>query len=122
MDDLLWGLGMTAAGMGTVFALLLLLSGALWIMGRLDRPAPVPAVEDGGDAGAAAPGPTVSFDRDGFDEDAIAAITIAVLTHQEIRRQQAAPAMRVHEPGSLLYASRWVANGRGSSNNTWRRN
>jgi hypothetical protein len=51
----------------------------------------------------------------------VAAITIAVLTHKSVRRREAAPAMRSYWPGSLLYASRWVASGRARQNRSWHR-
>ena len=41
-----------------------------------------------------------------------AAITVAVVTHAEHRRRQAAPETRAFAPGSQLFASRWVAVGR----------
>ena len=47
MSDLAWGLGMTVAGMGTVFALLLLLMALLYLIGWLDRPKPEPAAVGG---------------------------------------------------------------------------
>jgi len=56
-----------------------------------------------------------------LDPELVAAITVAVLTHKMIRRRQAAPAMRSYWPGSLLYASRWVATGRGRQNRSWQR-
>ena len=51
----------------------------------------------------------------------LAAITVAVLDHAEARRLQAAPAMRSYWPGSLLFASRWVASGRMRQGQSWRR-
>ena len=51
----------------------------------------------------------------------VAAITVAVLRHAEARRRQAAPAMRSYWPGSLLFASRWVAAGRMRQGQSWRR-
>jgi len=55
------------------------------------------------------------------DTDLVAAITVAVLTHHAVRRREAAPAMRSYWPGSLLYASRWVASGRARQNRSWQR-
>jgi len=55
-----------------------------------------------------------------MDPDLVAAITVAVLTHKAVRRHQAAPALRSYWPGSLLYASRWVATGRARQNRSWR--
>ena len=56
-----------------------------------------------------------------MDADLIAAIVVAVLTHKGVRRQQAAPVMRSYWPGSLLYASRWLASGRARQNRSWQR-
>lgn len=58
---------------------------------------------------------------DGLDPRLVAAITIAILRHEETRRLQAAPAMRSYWPGSLLFASRWVAAGRTRQGQSWRR-
>ncbi|HEX6828607.1 MAG TPA: OadG family transporter subunit [Burkholderiales bacterium] len=107
MENLVWGLQITALGMGLVFGLLALLWGLLTLVLRLDRePAAEPQAAD------AAPG---------MDQDLVAAITVAVLTHRGVRRHEAAPAMRSYWPGSLLYASRWVAGGRARQNQSWRR-
>lgn len=106
MENLGWGLQITALGMGLVFGLLALLWGLLNLVLRLDRePEAQPA---------AAPAP-------GMDPDLVAAITVAVLSHREMRRQEAAPAMRSYWPGSLLHSSRWVASGRARQNHAWRR-
>jgi hypothetical protein len=37
--------------------------------------------------------------------------------HQALRRKEAAPAMRQHQPGTL--PSRWVSVGRGLQNTAW---
>jgi glutaconyl-CoA/methylmalonyl-CoA decarboxylase subunit delta len=42
---------------------------------------------------------------------------IAVRAHIRVRRKQAAPAMRSHQPGTL--PSRWVATGRTRQNRSW---
>lgn len=123
MDDLLWGLMMMAVGMGVVFALLLALMFVLMLIGRLDRP---PTAEP---ADAPAPGPvvpvqaapTVRIIADGLDETQIAAITVAVISHVENRRRKAAPETRAHAPGSQLFASRWLAAGRGLQNQPFTR-
>ena len=129
MENLGWGLQMMALGMGLVFGLLALLWGLLTLVLRLDRePQSVvePAVADDAAATAAAasdpaaPAPRVAT-IDGMDADLVAAILVAVLRHKEVRRAQAAPAMRSYWPGSLLYASRWVASGRARQNTTWER-
>ncbi|WP_203568925.1 OadG family transporter subunit [Aestuariimicrobium ganziense] len=127
-----WGLMMTGVGMSVVFGLLALLWALLHLIARGDEwaarraaraeaaavaqaPAPKPV--------AAAPAsPTVTIaDPDGLDDDTIAAIAIAVIKHADVRRKQAAPEMRANAPGSQLWASRWVAVGRGLQNTPWRR-
>jgi Na+-transporting methylmalonyl-CoA/oxaloacetate decarboxylase gamma subunit len=119
MGNLNWGLQMTALGMGLVFGLLALLWGLLTLVLRLDRPPAAvagpadatPAREPQAEP-AAAPGP---------DEELVAAILVATLTHRAHRRREAAPVMRSYWPGSLLYASRWVAVGRARQNQSWQR-
>jgi Na+-transporting methylmalonyl-CoA/oxaloacetate decarboxylase gamma subunit len=110
MENIGWGLQMTVLGMGLVFALLAALWGLLTLVLRFDA-APVSVTKR--DAAAAPP--------QGMGADLVAAITVAVLTHKAVRRRQAAPAMRSYWPGSLLYASRWVATGRARQNRSWRR-
>ena len=112
MENLGWGLQMTVVGMGLVFALLAALWGLLNLVLRFDAP-PVPSAHAVKQAPAEAP-------TEEMDADLVAAITIAVLTHKAVRRHQAAPAMRSYWPGSLLYASRWVATGRARQNRSWR--
>ena len=130
MEDLQWGLMMMVVGMGVVFALLLMLTLVLMLIGRLDRPAAAEpeAIEPtlGGEelvetVPAAAPAPAVRIIADGLDEDQVAAITVAVLTHAETRRRKAAPETRAHAPGSQLFASRWLSVGRGLQNNPFTR-
>lgn len=117
MENLEFGLWMTAMGMGTVFLLLIVLMLVLQLMGRLDRrPAPTsePAEAEPAALGTdTAPG--------GLTEDEVAAIAIAVVTHARIRRAQAAPEARAYEPGSHLFASRWVGIGRGFQQQPWSR-
>jgi len=112
MENLGWGLQITALGMGLVFGLLALLWGLLNVVLRFDREPAAPPAQAQGTAQGAAPG---------MDPDLVAAITVAVLTHEAVRRHEAAPAMRSYWPGSLLYASRWVASGRARQNRSWRR-
>jgi Na+-transporting methylmalonyl-CoA/oxaloacetate decarboxylase gamma subunit len=112
MDNLGWGLQMTVVGMGLVFGLLAALWGLLTLVLRFDKP-PAPSPAEAGAAPVSAPA--------GMDPDLVAAIAVAVLTHKKVRRRQAAPAMRSYWPGTLLYASRWVATGRGRQNRTWQR-
>jgi sodium pump decarboxylase gamma subunit len=116
MDNIGFGLWMTAMGMGTVFALLILLMLVLRVIGwadaRASRRTAVAAVRgDAEDAGAV---------DDTLTAEEIAAITIAVITHARVRRGQAAPAMRQVAPGSQLFASRWVAVGRSYQNQPWK--
>ena len=131
MQDLAWGLQMTAVGMGLVFALLALLWGLLALVLRLDSgpvagapatpsiAAAVPGADSGGDAihAGAPPAPAVQ----GMEADLVAAIMVAVLTHRAVRRREAAPVMRSYWPGSMLYASRWVGAGRARQNRSWQR-
>lgn len=129
MEDLQWGLMMMVVGMGVVFALLFLLTGVLMLIGRLDRPAPAepepveatPEPADPTEAARREPAPAVRIVADGLDEDQVAAITVAVLTHAETRRRKAAPETRAHAPGSQLFASRWLSVGRGLQNNPFTR-
>ena len=107
MDNLEFGLGVTVAGLGIVFGMLLLLWLLLSLALRLERRAE-PAVLD-----AAVDPP--------LDPHLIAAITVAVIRHTDALRRQAAPAMRSHAPGSLLFASHWVASGRTRQGQPWRR-
>lgn len=121
MDNLGFGLWMAAMGMGTVFGLLVLLMLALHLIGWIDRRgdrkrgvvATAGAAAAGASAAAEAPSP--------LTQEEVAAITIAVITHARVRRLQAAPAMREYEPGSHLFANRWVGIGRGYQKQPWRR-
>ena len=130
MDNLAWGLQMTVLGMGLVFGLLALLWGLLTLVLRFDpAPAASPtAAADAGEPGApastadgAAGAPSAVPAVGGMDAGLVAAITAAVLAHKAVRRGEAAPVMRSYWPGSLLYASRWVASGRMRQNRGWHR-
>ena len=108
IESLKTGLQLTALGMGLVFLLLAALWGLMALLLKLDRaPAPVQAK---GTPAAASRVPEI-------EPDLVAAITVAVMTHQSVRRKQAAPAMRAHQPGEL--PSRWVGAGRARQNQTW---
>jgi Na+-transporting methylmalonyl-CoA/oxaloacetate decarboxylase gamma subunit len=138
MENLGFGLAVTVVGMGIVFGLLalmwLLLTLALRFEHRHDaaEPAAEPAPGAVGEVprgsapraqavpGAAGP-LRLSGVPEGLDPRLVAAITVAVLRHTETRRRQAAPAMRSYWPGSLLFASRWVAAGRMRQGQIWRR-
>ena len=113
MDDLGFGLGVTIAGLGIVFGLLAVLWLLLTIALRLEGRRVVAPTGRGPDSSAPP--------SDALDPRLIAAMSIAVLRHAEARRQQAAPAMRSFWPGSLLFASRWVAAGRMRQGQEWRR-
>jgi Na+-transporting methylmalonyl-CoA/oxaloacetate decarboxylase gamma subunit len=147
MEDLLFGLRTTVLGMGIVFGVLAILWGLLTLVVRLDARsaraaaaeaaasaaadagAPDPgtsatgtgAVVDGGPAEPAPPIVRLVGAPDDLDPRLVAAITVAILRHAEARRLQAAPAMRSYWPGSLLFASRWVAAGRTRQGQSWRR-
>jgi glutaconyl-CoA/methylmalonyl-CoA decarboxylase subunit delta len=132
MSNLGWGLQITVLGMGIVFGLLALLWGVLNLVMRFDRPEARPGVtpsggkaesaqgESGSGLPSAKPTPRV-HQVDGMDADLVAAIVVATLAHKATRRQEAAPAMRSFWPGSLLYASRWMASGRMRQNTCWHR-
>jgi Na+-transporting methylmalonyl-CoA/oxaloacetate decarboxylase gamma subunit len=102
----LWiGLKLTLYGMGLVFFLLAVLWWLIALLIRFDRP-------------AATVTPIASASRVPAVEAALlAAIVIACRAHRMARRQQAAPEMRAHEPGSL--PSRWVGVGRTRQNRSW---
>ncbi len=110
MSDLVFGLGITGVGMGLVFALLGLLWGALVVLGRLD--AVLPAEEEEEKATPEAEGGAARLDAPELDPDLLAAIAIAVGQHAALLRMQAAPEQRTTQPGSQIYASRWLAAGR----------
>ena len=121
MGEIGFGLYLAAVGMGTVFGVLLVLMLVLKLIGRLDRPASVRTRAASEPDAGTEPGPDAEApDVDGLSPELIAAITVAVVTHARVRRSQAAPAMRRVAPGSQLFASRWVAVGRGSQNQPWK--
>jgi Na+-transporting methylmalonyl-CoA/oxaloacetate decarboxylase gamma subunit len=113
-ERLSMGVNLTIMGMGLVFLLLVLLWGLLVLILRLDRE-PTRTESPG------SPGP--ARQRAGrpleMAPELFSAIAVAVLTHQAILRKQAAPSMRSHWPGSILFASRWVAAGRHQQTQNW---
>ena len=110
MENLLVGLRLTVYGMGIVFLLLGVLAVIIGALVRLARPK--------ARASKAAPRPAASAATEtGPDLALLAAIMIAVRAHIRVRRKQAAPAMRSHQPGTL--PSRWVASGRTRQNRSW---
>jgi len=87
-------------------------------------PADAVAAAAPGVAGAGLPAgtpPASAHGVDGMDAELVAAIVVATLVHKAKRRQEAAPVMRTYWPGSLLYASRWLASGRMRQNISWQR-
>jgi len=119
MENLGWGLQISALGMGLVFALLASLWGLLVLVLRFDRaPAVAPQVAL---ARETAKEDASAGDADTIDSDLLAAIVVATLTHKAVRRREAAPVMRSYWPGSQLFASRWVAIGRSRQNRSWQR-
>ncbi|MBL8324028.1 MAG: OadG family protein [Rubrivivax sp.] len=130
MNDLGWGLQITVLGMGLVFALLALLWGLLTLVLRFDQPQAdatrdAPAGAATGGALVATPGDTAATadvaSEPALEPHLVAAITAAVLVHVSQRRKAAMPDLRIHWPGSLLHASRWVASGRLRQNRTFRK-
>lgn len=118
MDDLVFGLQVTVIGLGLVFGLLALVWLLLTVAARLDARGP------GGVAAVPHPPRVDVRPLDGEPEPSlalVAAIAIAVSRHVERGRREAAPAMRTYWPGSLMFASRWVAAGRMRQGRTWRR-
>jgi sodium pump decarboxylase gamma subunit len=116
MPDIGFGLWMTVMGMGTVFALLFLLLGVLWIVGWFDQRSIRAAAEK------AAAQPQVIIDSDDeFTATEIAALTAVVLAHRKTKRPRSVPIRRVFEPGSHLFASRWVDVGRSYQHEPFRR-
>jgi sodium pump decarboxylase gamma subunit len=114
MENLGTGLRLTVYGMGIVFLLLGVLALVIGLLVRYDGPGPRERKERAAAAAAAA-----AVDRPAAvtDPALLAAIMIAVRAHIRVRRKQAAPAMRSHQPGSL--PSRWVASGRTRQNRSW---
>jgi sodium pump decarboxylase gamma subunit len=106
MDTLVTGLRLTVLGMGIVFALLGVLALIIASLVRLDQ-------AGAGETKAARARPAVVA----VEPDLIAAIAAAIAAHVRVRRKQAAPAMRSHQPGTL--PSRWVASGRTRQNHSW---
>lgn len=124
MSDLIWGLQMMVVGMGVVFALLLVLMLVLMAIGRLDVAKARKAAEPPPHKTPIPPRtwePVLEIKSDGLDAETIAAIAVAVSIHAENRRRLAAPETRSAQPGSQLFASRWLAVGRGQQNEPFRR-
>ena len=112
-ERLMTGLNITVLGMGLVFVLLALLWALLTAMLRLDRQPPREPAE------GVAPGRPQARRPVKLAPELLSAIVVAVFTHQAVLRKQAAPAMRSYWPGSILFASRWVAAGRHQQTQSW---
>ena len=104
------GIQITVIGMGLVFLLLALLWGLMTLLLRLDRSRATEAVPT-------QPGAALKKSEDQLSPETLAAVMVAVRMHRRIRRKQAAPAMRSHQPGTL--PSRWVGAGRTGQNQNW---
>jgi glutaconyl-CoA/methylmalonyl-CoA decarboxylase subunit delta len=143
LSELQVGLQITVIGMGLVFALLAFLAVLIALLLRIDNPRRRSGEEEGtrgrgeektlrGRAGEVAASseiassphiPVSSAPRRPGSRDAeltpemLAAVMVAVRMHRRIRRQQAAPAMRSHQPSTLH--SRWIGAGRTSQNQSW---
>ena len=129
-DSLRIGLELTVFGMGLVFLLLMLLWGVMVLLVKLDRAAPRPAPSsppsppspsgrEAGGEGTGGEGLGVRGEGGGaasdIEPDKLAAITLAVKLHQEVRRArsaQVAPVMRDHSRA-------WAEIGRARQNQSW---
>ena len=118
MEHLGFGIQVTALGLTIVFGLLAFLWLLLSIALRFEaRPAPTVDAE----ASRVTVRPRDGDPSAAIDPALVAAIGVVIARHADQRRRQAAPAMRTYWPGSLLFASRWVAAGRMRQGQSWRR-
>ncbi|MHC1727169.1 MAG: OadG family protein [Syntrophobacteraceae bacterium] len=104
------GVQLTIFGMGLVFLLLAIMAALIKLLLKSDSMEPQSAVIEEAEEISA-------HKAEGFDADALAAITIAVTRHCTVCRKEAAPVMRQHQPGTL--PSRWVSGGRTLQNVSW---
>ena len=118
MDNLGFGLQVAVLGLGIVFGLLIVMWLLLTAAVRLDARGQVPEVEP---ARVTVRPLDSAAEATEIDDVLVAAIAVAIMRHAEQRRRQAAPVMRIYWPGSLLFASRWVAAGRMRQSQAWRR-
>lgn len=134
MENLGWGFQMMGLGMGTVFLMLIVLMITLMVLNLTDRPSmPKEAVTAGtttpelpaeGADEVAEEDPNAWMtiaDASGLTPEQIAAVSVAVAVHADVRRKQGAAVNRVHAPGSRLWASRWVSMGRSTQMQNTRR-
>ncbi|MDR1767926.1 MAG: hypothetical protein LBR32_05805 [Propionibacteriaceae bacterium] len=78
------------------------------------------ATADGAGDSAAQNSASEAVSPTGLTNEQLAAVAVAVADYAA-RRSQAAPQVRVVEPGSRLFASRWVTVGRGVQHQSWAR-
>ena len=108
----------TLAGIGLVFLVLALLLLLMVLLKRRDRRVPAqPAVPQPGTLGEDSLVVADDPPAGELSPEMLAAVMVAVRMHRRVRRKQAAPAMRTHQPGSL--PSRWVGAGRVGQNQSW---
>lgn len=119
---------MMLLGMGSVLLMLLVLMVVLMLLGiQRKQPAPAPVEQAPVESELTADEPVdekawmTIADASGLTPEQIAAVSVAVAVHADVRRKQGAPANRVYAPGSRLWASRWVAMGRSSQMTNQRR-
>jgi hypothetical protein len=113
----------TVLGVVLIFVLMVVVAIALFAVHGFQTRRALAAAEqaaaleaaDEDDTPALPPAPT------GPSPELLAAVAIAVADYARDRRLEAAPHSRVYEPGSRLFASRWVAVGRGFQQQTWSR-
>jgi Na+-transporting methylmalonyl-CoA/oxaloacetate decarboxylase gamma subunit len=114
---MLEALGQFLLGVGEIVAVLLVVAafffGITALQTRKERQALAPAPSK--DAVESAP------KEGGLSDEQVAAITIAVSDYVRSRRQPIKLGPRAHEPGSHLFASRWVAVGRSFQQQPWTR-
>jgi Na+-transporting methylmalonyl-CoA/oxaloacetate decarboxylase gamma subunit len=136
MENIDWGLKMTALGMALVFGMLALLWALLTLVLKLDKedkaeeePAEEVAAQETSaeaeqitaiaDNAGEAPAPARPTTINGMSADLVLAILVATHKHRQTMRRQAAPLVRAVWPGSQIFASRWLATGRAQQTNNW---
>ncbi|MDR1710644.1 MAG: hypothetical protein LBR58_02105 [Propionibacteriaceae bacterium] len=113
-------------GLAEILGVMVLVAGALIGVTMLEQRKAVKAAK-AAKALAEAEAPALESDDDaaaeaqpgGITPELLAAITIAVADYSRRRRLEAAPHARVDEPGSRLFASRWVTVGRSFQQQSW---
>lgn len=108
-DSFVLGLQVAVVGMATVILGLGIVWASIKLLVALDRPsaAETPPVT-----------PALPAAQPEMDPALLTAIALAIITHEAVRRKQAAPVMRTHWPGSQ--PSRWLVVGRTRQNRSWR--